>query len=87
MGLPFAHVSGIPIEETLGTYGPALLVIGGLASARLSVRFRQLRGRRRIRAIRKSARTLLSLPLPRWARGRRWATLMPDGVGAGQAPR
>ena len=53
MGLPFAHVSGIPIEETLGTYGPALLVIGGLASARLGVRFRQLRGRRRIRAIRK----------------------------------
>jgi hypothetical protein len=53
MGLPFAHVSGIPIEETLGAYGPALLVIAGLASARLSVRFRQLRGRRRIRAMRK----------------------------------
>jgi hypothetical protein len=53
MGLPFAHVSGIPIEETVGVYGPVLLLVAGLASARLSVRLRQLRGRRRLRAIRK----------------------------------
>jgi hypothetical protein len=53
MGLPFAHISGIPIEETLGSYGPALLVVVGAASARLSIRFRHLRGRRRARATRK----------------------------------
>ena len=25
--LPLAHVGGIPIEETLGSFGPALLLI------------------------------------------------------------
>ena len=28
IGLPFAHVGGIPIEETLGSFGPALLRCG-----------------------------------------------------------
>ena len=27
--MTFAHVSGIPLEETLGLYGPALLLIAG----------------------------------------------------------
>jgi hypothetical protein len=53
MGLPFAHISGIPIEETLGGYGPLLLVVAVAASARLSVGFRYLRGRRRARATRR----------------------------------
>ena len=30
-----AHVGGIPIEETLGIYGPALLLALGAASARV----------------------------------------------------
>jgi hypothetical protein len=47
MGFPFAHIGGIPIEETLGSYGPALLVLVGAASARLSIGWRHLRGRRR----------------------------------------
>ena len=51
MGLPFAHLGGIPIEETLGSLGPALLVVFGAASARLSIRLSHLRGRRRARTI------------------------------------
>jgi hypothetical protein len=35
IGIPVAHVAGIPIEETLGSLGPALLLIAGVASARL----------------------------------------------------
>ena len=34
-GIPLAHVGGIPFEETLGSLGPALLLIAGAASARL----------------------------------------------------
>jgi hypothetical protein len=37
-GLPLAHVGGIPIEETVGSCGPALLVAIGVASARLRAR-------------------------------------------------
>jgi hypothetical protein len=43
-GLPVAHVGGIPIEEALGSLGPALVLAIGAASARLSAR-RRLRGR------------------------------------------
>ena len=32
---PFAHVGGIPIEETLGSLGPALFVGFGVAWANL----------------------------------------------------
>jgi hypothetical protein len=39
-----AHVGGIPIEETLGMYGPALLLALGAASARVGARLRRLRG-------------------------------------------
>lgn len=53
IGLPFAHVSGIPFEETLGAYGPALLVVVGAAFARLRIRFRHLCGRRCTPATRK----------------------------------
>jgi hypothetical protein len=42
MGGPVAHVGGIPIEETLGTFGPALLLAAGAASARLSARVRRV---------------------------------------------
>jgi hypothetical protein len=39
-----AHVGGLPIEETLGMYGPALLLALGAASARVGARVRRLRG-------------------------------------------
>jgi hypothetical protein len=38
---PIAHVSGIPIEETLGMYGPVLLLVLGAASARARARIRR----------------------------------------------
>ena len=45
IGLPLAHVGGIPVEETLGSLGPALLLGLGAASAKLSARRRRLRSR------------------------------------------
>jgi hypothetical protein len=35
-----AHVGGLPIEETLGSFGPALLVVLGIAWAKLRARLR-----------------------------------------------
>jgi hypothetical protein len=40
MSLPFAHVGGLPIEETIGSLGPMLAVGFGALTA-------MLRGRRR----------------------------------------
>jgi hypothetical protein len=40
---PTAHVGGIPIEETLGSLGPALLVVLGMVWAQLRARLRGLR--------------------------------------------
>jgi hypothetical protein len=40
-----AHIGGIPLEETLGLYGPALLGVAGAAWASLGVRLRRV-GRR-----------------------------------------
>jgi hypothetical protein len=45
-----AHVGGLPIEETLGMYGPALLLALGAASARVGARLQRVRSRRRERA-------------------------------------
>jgi uncharacterized membrane protein len=45
IGVPFAHVGGIPIEETLGSFGPALLVAFGVAWAKLRARLRRVRSR------------------------------------------
>jgi hypothetical protein len=42
---PFAHIGGIPIEETLGLLGPALLVGFGVAWAQLRARLRPVRSR------------------------------------------
>jgi hypothetical protein len=47
IGPPFAHVGGIPIEETIGPFGSALLVMFGLAWARLRARLRHGWPRRR----------------------------------------
>jgi hypothetical protein len=40
IGVPFAHVGGVPIEETLGSFAPALLVALGVAWAQLRARLR-----------------------------------------------
>jgi hypothetical protein len=37
---PIAHIGGVPIEETLGSLGPALLVAFGVAWAQLRARVR-----------------------------------------------
>jgi hypothetical protein len=42
---PFAHLGAIPIEETLGSLGPALLVAFGVAWAQLRARLRPVRSR------------------------------------------
>jgi hypothetical protein len=41
--LPFAHIAGIPIEETLVPIIPALVLAVGVASATLRARLRRLR--------------------------------------------
>jgi hypothetical protein len=46
IGVPFAHVGGLPIEETLGSLGPALLVGFGAAWARLRAHVRVRSGER-----------------------------------------
>jgi hypothetical protein len=40
ISLPFAHMGGIPLEETLASLGPALLVAFGAAWSRLRARLR-----------------------------------------------
>jgi len=40
---PLAHVAGLPIEETLGSLGPALLAGLGVAWARAHARLRRAR--------------------------------------------
>jgi uncharacterized membrane protein len=45
IGVPFAHVGGVPIEETLGSFGPTLLVGFGVAWAQLRARLRRVRSR------------------------------------------
>jgi hypothetical protein len=45
--MTFAHVAGLPIEETLGSFGPAVLVAFGAASATLRARLRRVRARDR----------------------------------------
>jgi hypothetical protein len=45
IGAPFAHIAGLPIEETIGSLGPALLVAFGVAWAQLRARLRPVRSR------------------------------------------
>jgi hypothetical protein len=44
-----AHVGGLPIEEALGSFTPALVVAFGVVSATLRDRVRRTRGRRAAR--------------------------------------
>jgi hypothetical protein len=45
-GLPLAHVGGIPIEEAVGSYGPALILAVGVASAQLRARVKNRKRQR-----------------------------------------
>jgi hypothetical protein len=45
IGAPLAHMGGIPIEETIGSLGPALLAGLGLAWASVRARLRGNAGR------------------------------------------
>jgi hypothetical protein len=44
--IPFAHVGGLPIEETLALYGPGLLLAFGGVTATVRARLRQVTRRR-----------------------------------------
>jgi hypothetical protein len=53
--MPFAHIAGIPVEETLAMAAPPLTVFVGLAVAQLRARFSPPR-RGRAAAPRRSSR-------------------------------
>ena len=42
-GLPGGHIAGIPIEETIGAYGPALVLLFGAAMVTLRARLNRVR--------------------------------------------
>jgi hypothetical protein len=46
-----AHIAGVPLEETLGMYGPALLLAAGAGWLRLGARVRRVRRRGRDRGV------------------------------------
>lgn len=67
MSATLAHVGGLPIEETLGSLGPALLVGLGVAWANLRARLRRGGSRDRTRRTRtrpRDAVSTLSRPAP-----------------------
>ena len=45
--LPFAHIAGIPVEETLLSFGPVVAVAGGAASVWLKGRLAEAKRRGR----------------------------------------
>jgi hypothetical protein len=45
ISVPIAHVGGIPVEETVASLGPALLVAFGVVWANLRARLRRVRSR------------------------------------------
>ncbi len=44
--LPFAHIAGMPVEETALSFGPVLLASGGIIGLKLRHRWARFRGRR-----------------------------------------
>jgi hypothetical protein len=54
---PSAHIAGIPVEETLLSFGPVLLAVLAAASASAAQRQRRIRARlRSIRSFRRPKR-------------------------------
>jgi hypothetical protein len=45
MSVVLAHIAGVPVEETIGALGPAMLVVFGAATVNLRARWRGRRGR------------------------------------------
>jgi hypothetical protein len=45
IGLPLAHVGPFPVEETIGMYGPGILLFIGAGSTLVRARLRRLRRR------------------------------------------
>jgi hypothetical protein len=56
--IPIAHAGGLPIEETLASFGPPLLVAFGVAWAKLRARLRPVRAHARTDAARSESRRL-----------------------------
>jgi hypothetical protein len=44
---PMAHIAGVPVEETLGMFGPVAAAMVAAGSASIRVRLRRLRDLRR----------------------------------------
>ncbi|HEX4717139.1 MAG TPA: hypothetical protein VH300_01320 [Thermoleophilaceae bacterium] len=44
MSVVFGHIGGVPVEETLGSFGPVLLAALGVATANLRDRWRRRQG-------------------------------------------
>ena len=63
-----AHVGGVPIEETLGSLTPTLLVVFGVASATIRAHLRALRRSRSART--EHGRRRVVSPVRRWRRAR-----------------
>jgi hypothetical protein len=42
---PFAHIAGIPVEETALSFGPVLLAGGGIAALKVREALARVRGR------------------------------------------
>jgi hypothetical protein len=42
---PFAHIAGIPVEETALSFGPVLLAGGGIAAFKVRERVTRIRAR------------------------------------------
>jgi hypothetical protein len=53
--MPFAHIVGIPVEETALSFGPVILAGGGIATLKLRERMRA--GRRRVAGARGPSRS------------------------------
>jgi hypothetical protein len=65
----FAHIAGIPVEETALSFAPVAVAAGGVASARLRQR---AAGRRRVRSASPATaqRKVVGVPPPKTFQGR-----------------
>jgi DNA-binding beta-propeller fold protein YncE len=75
--IPLAHVGGVPVEETLASLGPTVVVALGAMWAQLRAARRRLRARRpSLRAIAGGATPLASMLKPAWRVRRRGAAMV-----------
>ena len=62
---PYAHIGGVPIEETLAALGPTLLVTVALTRGQLRARLRPVRARASRRAVRADRSDIASSDIER----------------------